>query len=152
MAVRDAAGVGGGNGGADLRGDPGRPGGRHRAAFTQHVAEVGAVDQLHDHERRLARPLQRVHRRHVGVVEPGDRPDLALEPVQERLVTRERRDRDLDGDTAGPQPVPGLQHRRGRAAADRPDDLVAVAERAQVHQRERPPSRKPNGGRSQPPW
>ncbi len=79
VAVDDRHGVHGAQYGAQLRGDGRRPLPRVGVVFGEVVAEVGAVDVLHDEEQLLALAARVVHRDQAGVVDLGGHPALAHE-------------------------------------------------------------------------
>ena len=71
------------------------------AVEVQQVADAPAPHVLHDHVIDAVDRAPVVYRDDVGVGEPGGRPRLTAEPVDERLVARERAVQHLDRDLAG---------------------------------------------------
>ena len=78
--------------------------------------QILALDVLHDEE---VRP-DVIEMTDVGVVQRGDRPDLAREPIRELFR------RDLDGDVAVEARVVGAIHLAHAALPDERGDLVGT--------------------------
>jgi hypothetical protein len=131
MAMGKAAGVSGFQGGADIDGDPRRPGGRQRPAVDQHALQAAPSHQLGNDEPGPGVPSHPIDGRDVWVDETGRGPGLPLEPLKERPVLCQPPDRELEGDAAMLASVEPLQHLGEGAGTDGPQDLIAVAQ--QLH-------------------
>ena len=106
----------------DLDADLGDPAGQQGALGAEDVAQVPALDQLHDHEVGAVVLAPVVDGDDVGVGEVGGGLGLAAEALDERLAGGELAVEDLDRDLAAEAPV--------------------------LRRRRRPPSRPGRGGRS----
>ena len=89
VAVDEAAGVGGVEGGGDLVDDRRRAGGLERSLAQDQRVEIGALDEAHRQVELTVLLAGVIDRDHVGVIDRGRRPRLLLEALAEALVPGE---------------------------------------------------------------
>ena len=128
VAVHQAAVVGGAQGGGDAGPDLGHPAGLQRPFGPQQLAQVLALDELHDHvvDALVAPPVVDVH--DVDVVEVGGRLGLPPEALDEALVGGVLRVEDLDGHPAVEETVVADPHVGHPAARQVGDEGIATRE------------------------
>ncbi len=102
---------------------------RHRQwPLSQHQRrQVLAVDEFHDQEMALGILVGIIGHDDVGVTEPGDGLDLALEPLDEGRVLPETGGQQLESDDAFHAAVPGFVN-RAHAAGAQPAEHVVIAD------------------------
>ena len=110
---------------AQHRGDGVR---RHRAALAQQFAQRAALDEFHHQKRVLAVDALVVDGDQAGILEPGDRARLALEPGEELLVARVARIHDLQRHGSVQPKVEPAVHRRHAAGGDHGVDAVPTVQ------------------------
>lgn len=130
----DAAAVGVGGGGEDLRGV--RHALRGGEAPLHAVRQRARTERIRDHEAAV-HELGVLDREHVRMIERGDEPHLAPEVGEERGVDQVRVG-DLEGDRHALDGVLGAVHLREAALRDAPLDPVLAEELARPERGPRP--------------
>jgi len=125
VAVHETAAVRGVQRGGHLPDHRGGTGGVERAAVTQQAVQVGALHVTHDEVQPTVLLAGAVHRDHVGMVDRGGHPPLALEALAELRVGRAVGDDQLERDRPPEAQLRGPVHHAHPAAAG--DALDAAA-------------------------
>jgi hypothetical protein len=122
VAMDDAAGVGGGEGAVDRRGER-KDLGERESAHQDDARERRPLDELHREKRNPFRLFDRVNRDNVGMVQRGDREGLALEPA---AVLRIVASKYLEGDIPLQAGIVGAVDLAHSSAAEQGNNLIGA--------------------------